>query len=396
MDLVSFVWPRRGFFMPAPSTPNLLIIGASTRAAAFSAARAGLRPRCLDQYADADLAALCPSMRFDPSSDGDRPRAIEGLVDGSPWLYTGPFENHPGLIEGLEKTGRLWGNGAETVRAVRDPWVLASTLARHGLEVPGPALLSNGPPPRGRWLVKPLASAGGRSIVRADEADVRIDSALYYQEFVEGPSFSALYVGAGGHARLLGVVRQFPGIPGAPFLYRGGVGPWPVPAAAIGRLRKLGEVLAAEFALVGLFGVDFILNDERPWPVEVNPRYTASVELLELATGRALLHDHVEACSDGRLGDDSDLAASRIVGKRILYASRRIVTPPIAVPARSADDPFAVPSIADVPWPGTVIKALEPLLTVFAAAETAKLCASRLDQLESDWMCRLEAAEEIA
>ncbi len=46
--------------------------GEPSRAAAFSAARAGLRPRCLDQYADADLAALRPSTRFDPRKDERR------------------------------------------------------------------------------------------------------------------------------------------------------------------------------------------------------------------------------------------------------------------------------------------------------------------------------------
>ena len=50
-------------------------------------------------------------------------------------------------------------------------------------------------------------------------------------------------------------------------------------------LDKLGTVLAQAFRLVGLFGVDGVLDAERFWPVEVNPRYTASVEVLEGATG---------------------------------------------------------------------------------------------------------------
>ena len=44
---------------------NLLILGASTRAAAFSALRAGLAPRCADFFADRDLAATCPVERVD-------------------------------------------------------------------------------------------------------------------------------------------------------------------------------------------------------------------------------------------------------------------------------------------------------------------------------------------
>jgi len=379
---------------PMSTTSNVLIVGASTRAAAFSAARAGLRPRCLDQYADADLAALGPSTRFDPRKDEHRVDQMARAHDCPSWFYTGPLENHPGLIERLEPVARLLGNGPDAVRAVRDPWLVAASLARNGLAGPSSALASERPLAHGRWLRKPLASAGGRSIDWADESRDHADASFYYQEFAEGPTLSAQYVAAAGRARLLGVVRQFPGVPGVPFLYRGGIGPWTVPAATTARLRRLGEVLAAEFPLVGLFGVDFILKDDAPWPIEVNPRYTASIEVIELATGRALLRDHALACTDGRLPEGPLPAASRIVGKRILYATRRLVTPPIAVPDWSADDPFAISSIADVPWPGTTIDVLEPIMTVFATATTAETCAARLDRIEAEWMERLGQADE--
>ncbi|MDR3619203.1 MAG: ATP-grasp domain-containing protein [Paludisphaera borealis] len=376
-----------------PTTADVLIVGASTRAAAFSAARAGLRPRCLDQYADADLADLFPTSRFDPLEDDARLDQMAAAHDCPAWFYTGPLENHPGLIERLKPVGRLLGNGPETLRAIRDPWRVAAALARNGLAGPSLARVSERPPAPGRWLLKPLASAGGRSIFRAEESAPRADASFYYQEFVDGPTLSALYVAAAGRARLLGVVRQFQGAPGAPFLYRGGIGPWSVSDATTARLRRLGTALASDFPLVGLFGVDFILNDDEPWPIEVNPRYTASVEILELAMGRALLRDHVLACSEGRLPEALGPSASRIVGKRILYARQRLVAPPIAVPGRSVDL-FAVPSIADVPWPGTTIDTLEPIMTVFATATTAETCAERLDQIEAEWMERLERAGE--
>jgi uncharacterized protein len=372
------------------TTPNLLIVGASTRAAAFSAARAGLRPRCLDQYADADLAALCPATRFDPREDETLLAQAAADLDSPPWLYTGPLENLPSVVELLEPVARLLGNRSETLRAVRNPWSVAATLARNGLAAPALARVWGEPPPRGRWLLKPLASAGGRGIEWGDAPSVSMDGSFYYQEFVEGPTFSALYIAAAGRARLLGVARQFPGASGAPFLYRGGIGPWSVSAETSARLRRLGEVLAADFALVGLFGVDFVLQDGEPWLIEVNPRYTASVEIHELALGRALLRDHVLACVEGRLVEDSGSSVSRVVGKRVLYATRRFDAPPIAAPAFSIDDPFAVPAIADVPWPGTTIDVLEPIMTVFAEAATPDDCSAKLDQFDAEWMERLE------
>ena len=95
---------------------------------------------------------------------------------------------------------------------------------------------------------------------------------------------------------LIGVTRQLIGAPGSPFAYRGSIGPVTISERLKARLDLMGRVLASEFALVGLFGVDFILRDDEPWPVEVNPRYTASVEVLELALGRSLLAEHLRAC----------------------------------------------------------------------------------------------------
>ncbi len=92
------------------------------------------------------------------------------------------------------------------------------------------------------------------------------------------------------------MTRQLPGMPGSPFAYRGNIGPSLVPAPLMSRLRQLGNVLISAFRLVGLFGVDYIQHDDEPWLVEINPRYTASAEVFELATHRTLLTEHLRAC----------------------------------------------------------------------------------------------------
>ena len=46
--------------------PNLVILGASTRAAAFSALRANLRPWCIDLFGDMDLRGRCPVQTIAP------------------------------------------------------------------------------------------------------------------------------------------------------------------------------------------------------------------------------------------------------------------------------------------------------------------------------------------
>src|SRR6516225_6871027 len=107
----------------------LLIAGASARAAAFSALRAGLRPACADLFADADLRACCPVRRVEPR---DYPREfldLPELADPGPWLYTGGLENRPELIEQIaHRRQPLWGNPAPLLRLARDPFAVRDVL----------------------------------------------------------------------------------------------------------------------------------------------------------------------------------------------------------------------------------------------------------------------------
>jgi predicted ATP-grasp superfamily ATP-dependent carboligase len=179
-----------------------------------------------------------------------------------------------------------------------------------------------------------------------------------------------------------------------PFAYQGSVGPWPVSERLVSGLRSLGAALASDFDLLGLFGIDYILHDDDAWPVEVNPRYTASVEVLELALGRALLADHLRACGfqppeeRGVPAVGSGESFPRAAGKAILYSRRTSILPDIRPDDAWRRDRFAVPAIADIPWPSQ-IGAGEPIMTVFATGPEIETCTSRLTGLQDQWLSRL-------
>src|SRR5262245_14679114 len=142
---------------------EILILGASTRGAAQSAIRAGLRPICGDLFADFDLRA-CALVLDVP----DYPRGLAIAAGGasqSPWMYTGGLENHPALVDRISETRPLWGNGGDVLRRVRDPWWVQQVLRDAGLLAldvwPKGADL---PPADGSWMLKPLRSAAGRDI----------------------------------------------------------------------------------------------------------------------------------------------------------------------------------------------------------------------------------------
>jgi predicted ATP-grasp superfamily ATP-dependent carboligase len=375
-----------------PKGVEHLIMGTSTRAAAFTAMRCGLRPHCVDYFADRDLAAACPVERVESGNAALGFLAAAESLPPSPWFYTGGFENAPDLVERISRRHHLWGVGPEVLRAVRDPIAVARVLGEVGIPSPRVSLDPGGLPTDGSWLVKPIASGGGRGIEPLTNRSIPCSSSWYFQQFVDGPSFSALFIGQGGRVRLIGITRQWIGIAGAPFAYRGSIGPCPIASALAGRLGALGDRLASAFGLVGWFGVDYVLREGIPWPVEINPRYTASLEIHELASGRFLLDEHRRAC-EGASDQEPEPAVigpprAPVIAKRILYAPRRLVMPEVGQ-AELASDPFVVPSIADVPAPGTRVELGEPVMTLFATGADPAACRARLKRIERSWLQRL-------
>jgi predicted ATP-grasp superfamily ATP-dependent carboligase len=283
------------------------------------------------------------------------------------------------------------------LRRVRDPLSVHELLTRHGL--PCPETCAGTPDPRRRWLVKPRRGAAGAGI-RPWSPDAAVDAKrCYLQEWIDGDSYAALFVARNGAAELAGVTRQLTGAPwlhAGTFRYCGSVGPIVLPDGCTAALRRLGDVLAGEFALHGLFGVDFVLHDDAPWPVEINPRYTASVEVVERATGRRLLAEHAAAFAGtvdargapvlaGELrhlpGEPAGVAGKgRVHGKAILFSAQAF-TFPARGPWEAAfehgladiDIPFG-----DVPRAGTPIPAGAPVLTVFACAASLAECIAEL------------------
>ncbi len=381
-----------------PLAHEILILGASARAAAFSALRGGYQPICADLFADQDLVAACPARRIDQRQSSRQFAAVADSCSPSCWLYAGGFENQPELVDRIARKHPLWGIDGDTLRAIRDPIRVARVLEQAGIPCPPVAQAARGLPRDGTWLIKPLDSGGGRRIEPLfDAAPARLE-ASYLQQRVKGPSFSALFIGTPRAARLVGVTRQLIGAPGSPFGYRGSIGPWPRTAPLTARLTALGSVLSSSFELAGWFGVDYVLNRGIPWPVEINPRYTASVEIHELFLGRSLLCDHRRACEG--IVEDNDCPAvatepSRpVFGKLIIYATRRLVVPECLRLRDEVPDLYAVNSIADVPWPATSVGVGEPLMTLLASARTREACRKRLFRLEQKWLSRLGIASD--
>src|SRR5262245_47579876 len=131
---------------------SLLIVGASTRAAAFSAGRAGLYPLCADLFADRDLQTRYLVTRI---PGGAYPAGFVDFIGRAPdvpWIYTGGLENHPLLVRRMASIRRLWGNDQPALRAARSPSHISSLLEAANLPHPRIQTSSRDLPKKQSWL----------------------------------------------------------------------------------------------------------------------------------------------------------------------------------------------------------------------------------------------------
>jgi len=364
---------------------RVLIAGVSCRAAAESAARAGFDVTALDAFGDLDQHSAVRALsvprdfgvRFTPAAAARAAKSIE--CDAV--VYLSSFENHVTSVRSLVAGRQLWGNQPSVLRRVRDPFELARVLRKRGHAV---LSIRVSPTRTGRWLLKPVLSGGGGR-VRVCQPGRRVPRGFYLQEFVEGTPGSIVFVAARGRAVPIGISRQLAGEPafGATgFKYCGSILP-PAGDAQFARdnalvrtASALARTIAEEFELVGVNGLDFVARDGVPYAIEVNPRWTASMELVERAYGLSVFAAHAAACVNGVLPASRDFklgAARRGVqafGKAIVFARD-------AVTVGGARD-WIARGIGDVPHAGEKIAAGRPVCTVFATGRDALDCHAAL------------------
>ncbi len=373
---------------------RVLIVGGSTRAAAWSARRAGLQPVCADLFADLDTRQIAEvvQVRDYPFS---LPQDVAHIkADG--WFYTGGIENYPDLVEKLDRPdasyGALLGTSAAALRLIRDPFWLNRTLTQGAIPtlrvLPGTAT----PPRDGTWIRKPIFSAGGRAVSVWDQASPQPDESepFFFQSRIDGRTHSAAFRCDDDAIEFIGLTEQLESgeLSSAPdpSVYCGSIGPLQDARVEGFRLSltAAAELLARRCHLRGIFGIDFIPDSNgTPWILEVNPRYTASMEIIELAWQRSFL-----AGIQGASGRKQTSAAP-ILAKQILYAKNSLVAPAFGECTDSRSE-WELPTIADIPVPGTPIEATWPICSVMATGATRETCLQSLEQRAKDVRKRLK------
>jgi predicted ATP-grasp superfamily ATP-dependent carboligase len=369
--------------------PHLVCVGASVRALACAATRAGWRVHAADLFGDRDLLAEVTTY----TSAAAMPYP-HGLADAAarfpvgPWCYTGALENHPELIDRIAAARPLAGNPGSVVRRVRDPMLLGPAVCEAGLGFPDTFASPAGLPADGSFLRKPRASAGGRDIAPwHGGTPEQPERDHVWQRRVDGDSWAVALLCERHGARPWGFSRQLVGCrwchAGA-FAYCGSIavpdGEVPAPVRDAG--DRLGAMLVTTFGIVGLCGVDLVVDrGGHVHVIEVNPRPTASMELVDRARGVSHAAAHLAACALAATvhvpsaSVPSANVSAGTWGKAVLFAAHDVVVGArVDAELGRAHDRWSRadgwPAVADVPCTGTRIDARRPLVTLFARGDT--------------------------
>lgn len=364
-----------------------LLVGVSTRAIAESALQAGHRIVTVDYFGDRDQKqrvenhSLLRDLELSFSAQGLREASRRVKFEAV--VYASNLENHPRIVEELARGRVLLGNEPSVLREVRD-WRTLRKFCRRA-EIPYPTTLLAGEEeqadPTVRWLRKPARSGGGRGVRLWDGKP--LDASRILQAEVVGRSASAAFVADGRESVVIGLTEQLIGcteLGASGFAWCGNILPLELdPQVAVSLLDRVETMvarLARRFGLRGVNGLDLVIGNGPegslcPFLVEVNPRYTASMELIERAYGLNVFSLHMEAMV-GRLPDFSLRARPQgvFLSKGIVYARQTVIVP--------ETDGWTAQDRRDVPFPGDRIEAGHPICTVFARGPGREECLRNL------------------
>lgn len=344
---------------------RVLVAGFSTRHVAQSARHAGYKVCAVDHFCDQDLAWNTEDrIRFEDLEDlPDALSEMSGRFHFDMLVLASGAEDMPSRIP-------VCGTPREKIRRFLDKLEMQHFFEE--LRVPVPRLLSDHSYPA---FLKPRRGAGGwRNAVIRNEAE-RIaweteypDAPYIRQQIIDGYPASVCCVADGSRACALATNEQIMRrTEGAMFGFAGSITPCSHPNTDL--MIRLAERVASASGCKGTVGVDFIIGKDVV-AIEVNPRFQATVDTVETATGCNVFSIHADACRGSlpRVQPFTTCHAARV----ILFAEKDITI--------MNDLKHLSPIIADIPWPGTELEKDQAIVSVFGKGPTREDALAALDK----------------
>ena len=199
----------------------------------------------------------------------------------------------------------------------------------------------------------------------------------YAQQYVHGQLYSAVFISTDSGTYCIGAcyglvkTNQYDK---KRFIYAGNIGPVTITNELSDWLQKISTVLCKHTELRGIWGIDFIESVGKYYLIEVNPRYTSSIEVHEKATGRTLIR---ELLTD-KIGSQFD-TPSTMIAKGTYYSQKyQTISNSFFDTLIKSEDIYI--HYTDIPSHKTTFNIDDPVLTILAYGENLQQCQKRLQQ----------------
>ena len=288
---------------------GILIAAIAGRMLAASARRGGYDIAVIDLFNDLDTRQIAMRSEKVPGheqglahfSEHAMLEAASRLAPGNAYpgiVYGSGFEGDTDLLNKLAQGRRLYGNAVTTIKTIKDPSQFFSLLKKRA--VPYPDISLTRPDENNGWLVKKIGGSGGAHVTSA--AQNQNDSAnCYYQRFIEGKNYSVSFLANRERSFIVGFNEPWSIALGDwPYCYLGAINRAQIPREMIARIQRDIDVIVRDTGLVGLNGMDFIVNGDDYFVIEINPRPSGTLDLYDGDCREGLFHWHLKA-SDGEL-----------------------------------------------------------------------------------------------
>ena len=313
---------------------SVLIVGFNTRPLAHSLNEAGYDVYAVDFFGDIDLypcvkdsivvikklGSNYSSMKQDYA--GYLARLTKELIHAHPAIdyaiigsgLDDALEERKSILNNFSQEGHeilSLNNDIQTIKKARDVDSLHRVLTSNGYRVPKTRNLGAIKDIESEFkypiILKKKTGSGGVNVFKINsefelnlqlQQDPSLDMSNWIiQEYVEGLPVSCTTISNGEECEIISTNRQIIGFNfvHAPkeFMYCGNVVPANVLPSERDMINEISILLTRELKLKGINGFDFVLKNNYPYFMEVNPRIPGSIRVSEEAMHLNLLELHV-------------------------------------------------------------------------------------------------------
>ena len=216
-----------------------------------------------------------------------------------------------------------------------------------------------------KYIVKPLKGSGGYNInLLNDDSYIQLNDGEKFilQEYVEGINLSSSVLGSDYYKKTImnsRLLTEHDFKKNNSYIYIGNILPL-TKESILTEIKDIDKInnemietsqnLAYTFDLIGSNGVDYILNENGLYVIEINPRIQGTFECIEKSLQINMLDAHIKSC----LNENVDIPKAKYYAyKKIIYS-----------PCRNKYSKIDLDNIYDLPHLGTITEKSEPLLTI--------------------------------